>query len=59
MRKRIDNIILFGYPESKSNVAENNQREEKDIKQIIGSPRNICQINISEEAISKAIRLWK
>ena len=58
-QNRRNNIIVFGCPESKSNVAENNQRKEKDIKQIVGPYRNICQINISEETISKVIRLGK
>ena len=58
-RNRRNNIIIFGCPESESNVAENNQRNEKDIKQIVAPSRNICQINIGEEAISKAIRLGK
>ena len=61
MRIRIDNrrynIIVFGLPESKA--AENEQKKEEDIKRIVGLTKNICQVNITEEAISKVIRLGK
>ena len=56
-QNRRNNIIVFGLPESKA--TENEQRKEEDIKRIVGLAKNICQVNITEEAISKAIRLGK
>ena len=56
-QNRRNNIIAFGLPESKA--TENEQRKEEDIKRIVGLAKNICQVNITEEAISKAIRLGK
>ena len=56
-QNRRNNIIVFGLPESKA--IENEQRKEEDIKRIVGLAKNICQVNITEEAISKAIRLGK
>ena len=32
-------------------------RKEEDIKRIVGLSKIICQVNITEEAISKVIRL--
>ena len=56
-QNRRNNIIVFGLPESKA--AENEHRKEEDIKRIVGLSKTICQVNFTEEAISKAIRLGK
>ena len=56
-QNRRNNIIVFELPESKA--VENEHRKEEDIKQIVGLSKTICQVNITEEAISKAIRLGK
>ena len=54
--KRGDTIV-FGLPESKA--AESKHRKEEEIKGTIDLSKTICQVNITEEAISKAIRLGK
>ena len=51
-QNRRNNIIVFGLPELKA--TENEQRKEEDIKPIVGLTKNICQVNTTEEAISKA-----
>ena len=56
-QNRKNNIIIFGLPESKA--TENEQRKDEDIKRIVGLSKTICQVNITEEAISRAIRLGK
>ena len=56
-QNRKNNIILFGLPESKA--TENEQRKDEDIKRIVGLSKTICQVNITEEAISRAIWLGK
>ena len=56
-QNRRNNIIVFRLPESKA--AENEHGKEEDIKQIVGLSKTICQVNITEEAVSKAIRLGK
>ena len=56
-QNRRNNMIVFGLPESKA--VENEHRKEEDIKQIVGLSKTICQVNITEEAISKAISLGK
>ena len=56
-QNRRNNIIVFGLPESKS--AENMHWKGKDFQQVVNLSKTICQVNITEEAISKAIRLVK
>ena len=56
-KNRRNTIMVFGLPESKA--VENEHRKEEDIKQIVGLSKTICQVNITKEAISKAIRLGK
>ena len=56
-QNRKNNIIVFGLPESKA--TENEQRKDEDIKRIVGLSKTICQVNITEEVISRAIRLGK
>ena len=56
-QNRKNNIIVFGLPESKD--TENEQRKDEDIMLIVGLSKTICQVNITEEAISRAIRLGK
>ena len=56
-QNRKNNIIVFGLPESKA--TENEQRKDEDIKRIVGLSKTICQVNITEETISRTIRLGK
>ena len=56
-QNRKNNIIVFELPESKA--TENEQRKDEDIKRIVGLSKRICQVNITEEVISRAIRLGK
>ena len=56
-QSRKNNIIIFGLPESKA--TENEQRKDEDIKRIVDLSKTICQVNIPEEAISRAIQLGK
>ena len=56
-QNRKNHIIVFGLPESKA--TENEQRKDEDIKRIVSLSKTICQVNITEEAISRAIQLGK
>ena len=51
------NTIIFVLPESKKNEPE--ERQEEDVKRIVGLIKNIYKINFSQDLIDRAINHWK